>query len=142
MLIHLPIDIDHDHRVGSVGDANANRGYNTLDVQRLQRVVVHLDSGFAAYPLLDPAILGDTTGNGVFNSTDVLRLQQRVVNLPQTTIPAFPVPALALQSFSGADPEVSIGTVEAVAGGAVSVPIKIDQAAGLESAQAATFDAR
>ena len=118
-----------------VGDATGNRAYSTLDVQRLQRVVVRLDSGFAPYLLLDPAILGDTTGNGIFNSLDVQRLQQRVVGLPQTSIPPLPDPPLPPKTFSGADPVVRIGTAHAVAGGKVQVPVSVDDASGIESIQ-------
>ena len=126
---------DGVHVNAYVGDANANRGYNTLDVQRLQRVVARFDTGFAAYPLLDPAILGDTSGNGSFNSLDVSRLQQRVVGIAQTTIPAFPTPALATQVFGGADPVVSMGAVVSAAGALVTVPILLDEIATLESVQ-------
>ena len=128
---------DGVHVNAYVGDANANRAYNTLDVQRLQRVVVRLDTGFAAYPLLDPAILGDTSGNGSFNSLDVSRLQGRVVGLSQTSIPAFPTPALSPLVFNGADPFVSIGTVQGAAGATVAVPVLLDEIAGLESVQLA-----
>jgi hypothetical protein len=128
---------DGVHVNAYVGDANANRGYNTLDVQRLQRVVARFDTGFAAYPLLDPAILGDTSGNGSFNSLDVSRLQQRVVGIAQTTIPAFPTPALATQVFGGADPLVSMDSVVAMAGATVTVPILLDEMTSLESVQLA-----
>ena len=112
---------DGVHVNAYVGDANANRGYNTLDVEQLQRVVVKFDTGFAAYPLLDPAILGDTSGNAVFNTLDVMRLQQVVMGVPQSAIPPLPVPALPLQIFSGADPVVHVGTVGATPGATVSV---------------------
>jgi VCBS repeat-containing protein len=118
-----------------LGDATANRGYDTLDVQRLQRVVVGLDTGFAAFPLLDPAILGDTNGDKIFNALDVQRLQQRVVGLPQTSIPPLPTPALALQTFAGADPTLSVGFVQAQPGATVVVTIEIDRVEGLESVQ-------
>ncbi|WP_291986182.1 PA14 domain-containing protein [Luteitalea sp.] len=126
---------DGMHVNAYVGDATANRGYSSLDVQRLQRVVVGLDTGFAAFPNLDPAILGDTSGNGAFTSLDVLRMQQRVVGLPQTSIPPLPVPPLPLAVFSGADPLLHIGSAQALAGERVSVPIDVDPVAGLESVQ-------
>jgi VCBS repeat-containing protein len=118
-----------------LGDATANRGYDTLDVQRLQRVVTGLDTGLAAYPLLDPAIVGDTTGDGLFNSVDVLRLQQKVLGLPVNSIPPLPSPALPLRTFSGADPSLRIGTAQAHPGATVVVTVEIDQVAGLESVQ-------
>jgi len=126
---------DGVHVNAYVGDATANRGYSSLDVQRLQRVVVGLDTGFAAFPNLDPAILGDTSGNAAFTSLDVLRMQQRVVGLPQTSIPPLPVPPLPLAVFSGADPLLHVGSAQALAGERVSVPIDVDQVAGLESVQ-------
>ncbi len=132
----LAVDADDGVFVNAyVGDATANRGYSTLDVQRLQRVVVRLDSGFSAYPLLDPVILGDTSGNGKFNSLDVQRLQQQVLGLSQTSIPPLPTPALPLQVFSGADPVLWIGTAVAEAGATVVVPIEVDQMAVIESVQ-------
>ena len=132
----IPVrDDDGVHVNAYVGDATGNRGYSTLDVQRLQRVVVRFDSGFAAYPLLDPAILGDTTGNGSFNSLDVQRLQQRVVGLPQTSIPALPTPGLPLLTFSGADPFLRLGSAVADAGAVVVIPVEVDDVAGIESVQ-------
>src|SRR5262249_40431548 len=54
------------------------------------RVVVGLDSGFAAYQLADPLLVADITGNGVLNATDATRILQTVLGLTQPLIPPLP----------------------------------------------------
>jgi hypothetical protein len=54
--------------VGFLGDTTGNQSYSGLDAQRAARVAVHLDSGFSAYPNIDPVIVADITGNGNLKS--------------------------------------------------------------------------
>jgi hypothetical protein len=111
----MPVRADDGvHANAYVGDASADRGYDALDVQQLQRTIVLLDTGFAAYPLLDPVILGDTSGNAVFNSLDASRLQQLLIGFAQTSIPPLPVSPPPLQTFSGREAMVPMSTVDAV----------------------------
>ena len=41
--------------------------YSALDGQRALRVAAGLDSGFAAYPAIDPVIIADITANGAIS---------------------------------------------------------------------------
>jgi len=87
----------------------------------MQRVVVGFDTGFAAYPLLDPTIVGDTSGNGAFSSLDILWLQRRVVGFVQPVIPDLPTlapsAAVSLATSGATEPIVSAESVTEVAGG-------------------------
>jgi hypothetical protein len=65
------------------------------DVQKLQRVIVGNDSGFAAYRNTDPLVIADFTGDGRFNSLDANRFQSFVNGTPRAEMPAIPVPAPA-----------------------------------------------
>jgi hypothetical protein len=104
-------------------------------------VLVKLDSGFAAYPNVDPLIIADINGSGTLTSLDASRVLQEVSYLTGASsvdrleIP--PIPAgIGPLSFSGPDPRVDI-PVDAIAdpGELVTVPIRIDTTAGLESVQ-------
>ncbi len=122
-----------------VGDADASKGYDALDIQRLQRVVARLDSGFATYPQLDPAILGDTTGDGSLNSLDAQRLQQKVAGLPQPTIPPLPTPPPSLQGFASADSVFHLGAAMTEAKAQAAVPTAVDRIAALQSLRPGTI---
>ncbi len=88
------------------GEATGNRAYSALDGSRILRVVVGLDSGFAAYPSVDPILLTDITGNGILSSLDGTRILQEVVGLDRAEIAA--ITALILAGLSG-DTGVSSG---------------------------------
>ena len=117
-----------------VGDVTGDASYSTLDTQRLQRVIVRQDTGFASAPLVDPVILGDVGRSGTLDSGDALRVSRFVAGTSVPDMPAIPA-GLPPLTFAGADPLVNLGTVSAVAGTQVLVPVRIDTAAGLESVQ-------
>lgn len=123
-------DDDGLHVNAYLGDASGNGNYRIPDVQQLHRTTVKLDSGFGAYPLMDPVVLGDISGNGRLDILDVSTLHRRVVNLPQTSIPAIPA-GIGPFAFSGADPVLSLPEVEAQPGEMVTVPINLDTAEGM-----------
>ena len=61
------IDATADAAIQAVayfGDATGNGDYSGLDAQRVARVAVGLDNGFAAYPYIDPVIITDADGSG------------------------------------------------------------------------------
>ncbi len=99
-------DDDGLHVVAYIGDTNGSQSYSTLDVQRLQRVVTQADSGFGAYPLVDPTVIGDVNASGNLTSLDATRLQQKVTGVDRPEIPDIPVQptaaALTLSSASSA----------------------------------------
>ncbi|MBI1397472.1 MAG: tandem-95 repeat protein, partial [Betaproteobacteria bacterium] len=123
------------HVVAFLGDASGDGTYTTLDFQDVNRILLKQDTGFGAWPLVDPAIVADVDRNGVLQSVDALRLAYQIGGATQANIPAIPsgLPPLV---FAGADPSVTLGSVTAVAGTAAVVPLSIDTAAGLQSVQA------
>jgi Ca2+-binding RTX toxin-like protein len=128
-------DDDAVHVVGFVGDTSFSGTYSLLDVLRLQRVVVGLDSGFGTWPLVDPAIIGDTSGNGHLTASDATLLLREISGNDQLQIPPLPAatPPIAL---GGPDPLVNLPAgIAVVAGRDVTVPIDLDNAAGLDSVQ-------
>lgn len=136
------------HVAAYFGDTSGNAAYTTLDVQRLQRVILRYDSGFAEFPNVDPIVLGDINGSGTFTAVDIARLLQEVnyvfsgTNTDRPEIPDLPV-NVAPVPFSGPDPSVAIpASIPGRAGDTVTVPINLDTAADLESVQlSVSFDA-
>ncbi len=120
------VDDDGIHAVGYFGDTTGNGGYSGLDSAYLQRVTVGLDSGFAAYQLVDPAILGDISGNGSLSGLDSAYLQQAIVGLPQPRIPVRPSGVSIVPG--GPDPEIWVPrTLSAAPGETLSIPILFRQ---------------
>ena len=114
-------------------DTSGNRGYSMLDVQRLQRVVSGLDTGYAAYPNVDPVLIGDLNGNGQLTSLDVNRFMQFVQGQARPEIPALPAGSSPL-TFGGPARNVGLGgSGSASAGDLVSIPLTLDNAQGIES---------
>jgi hypothetical protein len=81
------IDDDGVQVVANFGDATGNQRYSALDATRTLSVVAGLDSGFAPYPTIDPAIIADITGSNGLSSLDGTRLLQEVVGLDRPEIP-------------------------------------------------------
>jgi PKD repeat protein len=126
-------DDDGLHLVAYLGDTSGNAKYSTLDVQRIQRAVLRMDSGFGAYPLIDPVVVADINGNGALSSLDAQRVLSEVMGLDRAEIP--PIPRGMTLTFSGPDPVVSAASVAGMPGDTVVVPITLDTAAGLESVE-------
>ena len=128
-------DDDGVQVVGFVGDATFSATYSLLDVIRMQRVVLGLDTGFGNWPLVDPAILGDASGNGALTASDVTLMFREVSGIDQPQIPPLPATTPAVP-VGGPDPLVSVpSNIAAQAGRDVVVPIELDTAAGLDSVQ-------
>lgn len=125
-------DDDGMHVVAYLGDTSGNAALSTLDVQRLQRVLIRTDSGFGAWPLVDPVLLADINMSGTLTSLDATRLQQHLTGALRPEIPAIPT-GIGPLTFAGADPLLSVQSVSGAAGSTVTVPVTIDTAAGLES---------
>lgn len=137
---------DGVHVVANLGDTSGNGAYSTLDIQRLQRVLGRLDSGFAAYPNADPVVIGDISGNGVLSALDATRLTQEVNFLHGVALtdrPEIPPASTGPIVFGGPDPQVAFGTVtNARAGEVVTVPVTLAGAAGLGAAELASSTMR
>ena len=56
--------------VARLGDASGNGSLSAVDGGLISRVAMRLDSGFVAYPRLDPRIVGDVTENAAISLLD------------------------------------------------------------------------
>ena len=63
-------EADGVHVAAYFGDASGDRRYTSLDAQRVSRVVAGLDTGYAAYPGIDPVLIGDVNRNGMLDAAD------------------------------------------------------------------------
>jgi len=134
-------DDDAVQVVGYLGDTSGNAAYTTLDGQQIQRVLVKLDAGFAAYPNVDPLLVADINGSGTLTSLDASRVLQEVSYLTgASTIDRLEIPPIPEGvgpiRFAGPDPRVDL-PIDAMAnpGEQVTVPVRIDTSAGLASVQ-------
>jgi parallel beta-helix repeat protein len=118
--------------VGYLADTSGDGSISSLDFQRANRVLLRQDSGFGAWPLVDPLLLADIDRNGVLTGADAMKIALQAAGTAQKDIPAIPAGMPAL-SFAGIDPVVSLGSVTAAAGEMVRVPVLIDSAADLQS---------
>jgi hypothetical protein len=129
-----PIPITNDDAIQVVaylGDASGNGSYDPLDPALISRVTTALDSGFAAYPMLDPIIIADISVTGSFTGTDASLLNKYLSGSPVSQIPSYPVSFSAPLTFAatGPDPALSVGDgSQAAPGGTVTVPVNIDTA--------------
>jgi autotransporter-associated beta strand protein len=115
--------------VGYPADASGDGAYAGTDGSLTGRVAGGQDTGFAAWPLVDPVVLADLAGEGQVTATDASQVAQVAVhrpNLPNIT----PIPAGAQVAPSTApDPLLSLPTgLRVSANGTVSVPVNLDEA--------------
>jgi hypothetical protein len=135
------IDDDGVQVVALLGDASGDRDYATLDAQRLQRTILRYDTGFAAYPNTDPIIIADINGNGLFSALDAALLLNEVrfvkegAATDRPEIPPLPAGMVPVD-FVGPDPTVDLPhDLRAKPGDTITVPLRLDTAAGLDSAR-------
>jgi DNA-binding beta-propeller fold protein YncE len=133
--------------VAYFGDASGNGTFSSLDASLISRVSSKLDSGFAAYRLLDPVIVADINNNGRIDANDASQFSQFLVNNASApAIPPIPSPAPSL-TFGGPDPTLSLPTgLTTTTDGVVVVPVLLDHphpdgSTGMtEASLALTFD--
>ncbi len=58
----------------------------------ITRALLSTDSGFAAYPLVDPVIVADTDGSGFIPADAALQANEAGVGLPAPNLPVPPIP--------------------------------------------------
>src|SRR5262249_48462123 len=88
------------------GDVTGNGTIDGLDVATANNVAQGKDPGFAAYPLLDPAIIGDVANDISVDAGDVSTLAAFVSHLPTPQVPV--PPAGVVITPVGADPTLSL----------------------------------
>jgi uncharacterized repeat protein (TIGR03803 family) len=139
------------HLVAYVGDADGNGNYSSSDAVLLTRVGLQTDSGFTAYPLVDPVIVGDTDGSGFIPADAALQINEAGVGFATANLPNPPTPAnVVFQAIpNNVDPTLSLGIRSQGPGGSndiLTVAVNIDDAhpegsTGLiEAHLALTFD--
>jgi len=119
------------HLVAFVGDANGDGVYTSDDAVKITRTDLQADSGFAAYPLVDAAIVADTDGLGFIPADAALQVNEAGVDLPTATLANPPIPAGANVTPIGnnVDPSLSLpSNLQVGADGRVTVPVNIDDA--------------
>ena len=120
---------DAVHLVAYVGDADGNGAYSSSDAVLVTRVVLQTDSGFSAYPLVDPTIVADTDGSGFIPADAALQVNEAGVGFQTANLPKPPIPSgVVFQAVSNnVDPALSVPRVLQVsANGTVTVPVNID----------------
>jgi hypothetical protein len=110
---------DAIHLVAFVADADGNGSYSSNDAVLITRVALQTDSGFAAYPLVDPVIVADSNGDGFISANAALQAGDASVGFPTLTLANPPIPpgANVTPISNTMDP-----TVHALAGTIVSAP--------------------
>ena len=118
---------DGIHVNAYLGDVAGIGTPSPLDASLISRVSVLLDSGFAAFPLLDPSIIGDVSGSGSLSGADTTLMNRLLAGISTPQIPAIPT-GLSIVA-TGPDPSLSLpADLQATPGGSIVVPVYIDTA--------------
>jgi hypothetical protein len=97
-----------------LGDVTGNGTIDGLDVATVVNVAQGKDTGLAAYPLLDPAIVGDVALDLSVDAGDISTLAAYV---SRVTAPQIPTPPTGLRiTAAGPDPTLSLGQAQRGAG--------------------------
>src|SRR4029077_19267131 len=83
---------DAVHVVAYVGDGDGNGSYSSNDAVLITRVALQTDTGFTAYPLVDPVILADTDGAGFIPADAALQANEAGVGFPTANLTIPPIP--------------------------------------------------
>jgi len=119
------------HLVAYVADSDGNGVYTSNDAVLITRVSLQTDTGFAAYPLVDPVIVADTDGSGFLPADAALQANEAGIGFPTANlaIPPIPFGVHFAPIANNVDPAVSIPTgLHVGASGTVTVPVNIDDA--------------
>ena len=117
------------HLVAYVGDANGDGAYSSDDAVKITRALLQADTGFAAYPLVDPVIVADTDGAGYVPSDAALQVNEAGVGIGTASLANPPIPGGTHFKLiaNNVDPSLSIPAELAVrADGTITVPVNID----------------
>src|SRR5207245_2281465 len=99
------LSADSVHLNAYFGDVTGNGVINGLDTLTANSVATGTASGFAAYRLVDPALVGDVAGDFSVDGGDVSALDAFVALLAPPQIPVPPT-GLAVTSPHAADPSL------------------------------------
>jgi autotransporter-associated beta strand protein len=116
------------HLVAYVGDADGNGTYTSGDAVLVTRAVLQTDSGFVAYPLVDPTIVGDTDGSGFIPADAALQVNEAGVGFPTANLPVPPIPSGVnfVTVANNVDPSVTLPRQLFIGpDGTVTVPVNL-----------------
>jgi hypothetical protein len=115
------------HVVAFVGDANGDGAYSSGDAVLITRESLQTDTGYAAYPLVDPVIIADTDGSGFTPADASLQVNEVGVGFPASTVPPLPTPVNVTPIGNNVDPSLALPTNLQAANGVVAVPVNLDE---------------
>jgi hypothetical protein len=138
------------HLVAYVGDADGNGSYSSNDAVLITRTALQADSGFTAFPLVDPVIVADTDGSGFLAADVALQVNEAGVGVATANLPSPPIPAgVSFQPIANnVDPSLTLASDPRANDGTMTVVVNIDDAhpagsTGLTEAHLAlTYDPR
>jgi len=123
------------HLVAYVGDADGNGAYSSNDAVLITQAVIQANSGFAAYPLVDPVIVADTEGAGFIPADAALQANEAGVGFPTASLSNPPIPGgVVFQAIANnVDPMLSLqGSIQGSGvrgqGSVITVAVNIDDA--------------
>ena len=104
------------HLVAYAGDADGNGSYSSGDAVLITRAILQTDTGFAAYPQVDPTVLADTDGSGFVPSDAPLQANEAGVGVKTANLPVPPIPAgVHFQpTANNVDPTLSLAVAESL----------------------------
>jgi hypothetical protein len=118
-----------------VGDADGEvsfyGNYTNVDAPLITSVLLQTDTGFTAYPLVDPVIVADTDGAGFVPADAPLQVDEANAGLPTANLQMLPISAGVILTPIGnnVDPTVTLpATLQVGPRGTVRVPVNIDDA--------------
>ena len=112
-----PVDAIGDaaiHAVAYLGDADGNGIYTGIDSAEIARVVAHTDTGFHAFPNIDPRIIANATATGTLNDTDAAYVAQKSVGLARPEIPDLPHGPVSIFTSGGGSAALNQSQIAAV----------------------------
>ncbi len=119
--------------VAFLGNTTGSGTYTSADSVLLTRATSGVDSGFAAFPVVDPVILGDIAGAGIGKTSGTDKLTSADATLLNrylngTTVAQMPTyPGAPSNNPTGPDPVLSLPSqVQIGPGSTVTVPVNID----------------
>ncbi|MCR9296014.1 MAG: PKD domain-containing protein, partial [bacterium] len=120
------------HHVAYASDASGNKGHSAYDAALIQRLVDGFDTGFDAYPLIDPKLIADANSDGLLTSQDARWVAEKSIGITHPEIIDIPA-GVTPDSSTGPEALVSIssGIYGAAPGETGLVKVDIDNALDL-----------
>jgi ELWxxDGT repeat protein len=119
------VAVDGFQLLAFLGDSSGDAAFAGNDGALTGRVSGGQDSGFAAFPLVDPILVADVAGDGIVDANDASQILEKSNGYFIPTIPD--IPAGAEVGSAGPDPTLSLPAGLAVGpDGILTVPVNLD----------------